>query len=169
MQIIVRFAFCIKISLQYTVSIKIIENAYMSFSMLQFVNKIHNRVNSDSWETSPEWQRKSAGDRSHGDEAPWRFALAPRGRCWRGGSAGDVEHPESACPRARVSSWIAAMVTDSVGDPKFLTSAPVMAAPRRYRAAATLCKNPGRKRYASRAGDDAEGSQDGPSWNKIWK
>jgi len=134
----------------------------MSFSMLQFVNKIHNSVNSDSWETSPEWQRKSAGDPSHGDEAPLRFALAPRGRCWRGGSAGDVEHPESACPRARVSLWIAAMVTDSVGDPKCLASAPVTAVPRRYRAA-TLCKNPGRKRYASHAGDDAEGSQDGPS------
>jgi len=54
------------------------------------------------------------------------------------------------------------MVTGLIGDPRYLFSA-LVAALRQYHVEATLCKNPGQKQYALRAGDEAEGSQGNPS------
>lgn len=54
-------------------------------------------------------------------------------------------------------------VADSAGDPTYPVSAPAMVTLAQCCVAATLCKNPERKRCVSRAGDDAEDDRHDPS------
>lgn len=70
---------------------------------------------------------------------------------------------ERAYPKVYADLWTVAIVAGSIEDPKCPASELMMIASKWYPAAATLYKNLGRKRCASRADDDAENNRDDPS------